>query len=828
MTSRRHLRICALLLAGALALAGCDSAEDRAARHYDSARALLAAGDADRALVELRNVFKLQGHHREARRLYAETQLSRGEIADAWGNYLRLVEQFPDDAAAHRALALLAADARDWATARRHAVAGLAPGAPDPALAAVLAAADYRDAVAARDVAARADAVARAEALVAAGGPVFAARAVVIDARVIAGDDAGALAALDVALAERPAERDLQALRLRLLAAAGDDAAVAAQFLHMATLFPDDAGLREALVAWHLDRGRGAEAEAFLRARAEAAPDDPWPRLALAGYLAQAAGPEAALTELERAAAEAEATAASGLAIRLRAAAAVQHYEAGAPDAAVAALEAALAALPAADVALPEVLDARLTLAQMLDAQGRRDAARPLVAAILQADAGHVAALRTEAGWAIAEDRTDAAILLLRRALAQAPRDAAAMMLLAEAHLRDGSRELAGERLSLAVEVSGRGVAESLRYAGFLAETGRLAAAEGVLNDALRAHPGDLRLVVGLAELLIRGGEADRARRHIAALEPLIDRPGVADALERLQALALLAGGRPDDLVAHFDAAVAAGSRDMAAVALSVQARLAEGRLDEAAAWIDSLRARAGGIDPALEFLRAGLHRLAGEVEAAEAIHRRILAIAPGAEGPVRALHGLLVEQGRTDEAAALLAEARALRPEAPELAWLDASEREVAGDLAGAIAIYEALHAADPGNDIFANNLASLLVRDAAALSPEVLARARHIARRLRNADRPEFRATYGRILALGGDPAGALPYLRHAAAGLPDTAAVHLYLGEALVGAGQGGAARAALERAASLDAGGPVAARAAALIDRLAAADAARPGQ
>ncbi len=790
----------ALVLVAALGLAACDSAEDRAARHYESALTLLAAGDADRALVELRNVFQLQGHHREARLLYADTQLERGEIADAWSNYLRLVEQYPDDLDGRRALAVLGADARDWTSARRHAEAGLALAPDDPALAAVLAAVDYRDAVADRNAAARADAVARARALVAQGGPVFAARVVVIDALVIAGDGDAALAALDAALDERPAQADLQALRLRLLAAAGDDDAVAAQLLWMVELFPEDAALREALVGWYLDRGRSDEAVAFLRARAQAEPDDAWPRLALARYLAATEGPQAAQAELDAAAARAVAADAPGLAIRLRAAAATLRLEGGDTDA-IAGLEAALAALPEGDAALPEALDARLTLARMLDAQGRRDDARPLVDAVLQADAGHVGALRQQAAWAIADDRTDTAILLLRRALQQAPRDAGAMMQLAEAHLRDGSRELAAERFALAVEVSGRGVPESLRYAGFLAERGRIPAAEGVLNDALRAHPGELRLVVGLAELLIRAGEVDRAGRHIATLQQrAANRPDVAATLERLEALALLAQGQSDDLVSYLDGLVAAGSRDIAAVALSVQARLAEGRADEAAAWVDSLRDQADGLDPTLEFLRAGLHMTMGEGEAAEAIYRRILEVAPGAEGPVRALHGLLLDQGRADEAAALLAEARALRPEAQELAWLDASLREGAGDLAGAMAIYERLHAANPANDIFANNLASLMVRDPDALDAEVLARAQHIARRLRHAERPEFRATWGRILALRGDAEGALPHLRHAAAGLPGNAQVQLYLGEALAAADHTADARAAFDAAAA----------------------------
>ena len=52
-----------LLLLALLALAACDTAEERAEAHYQRALALLAAGDDERAMVEFRNVFRLNGEH---------------------------------------------------------------------------------------------------------------------------------------------------------------------------------------------------------------------------------------------------------------------------------------------------------------------------------------------------------------------------------------------------------------------------------------------------------------------------------------------------------------------------------------------------------------------------------------------------------------------------------------------------------------------------------------------------------------------------------------------------------------------------------------------
>jgi len=62
----------ALAVAAVLTLAACQSAEERAEEHYQSALALLAEGDLARATVEFRNVFELDGLHVEARRTFAQ------------------------------------------------------------------------------------------------------------------------------------------------------------------------------------------------------------------------------------------------------------------------------------------------------------------------------------------------------------------------------------------------------------------------------------------------------------------------------------------------------------------------------------------------------------------------------------------------------------------------------------------------------------------------------------------------------------------------------------------------------------------------------------
>lgn len=799
----------ALLLASALmlGLAACDSAEERAERHFRTAEALAAAGDVDRALVELRNVFRLDGAHREARRRYAELQIGRGELQDGYGNLLRLVEFYPDDLDARLQLAELALVNRAWDEVERHGAAArdLAPEAPR--VRAIAAALDYRAALRTGDAAARDAVAAEARAVLEVEPETLAARMVVVDHLIAAGADAAALEQLDLALLQAPVRRDLHDLRLRLLVRAGEDAAAGAQLRRMVDVFPADTALREAVLAWHAERGQVAEAEAFLRAQMDdAAADDGWPRLSLVRLIRSDRGAEAAMAEIDRMQAEGMESLEMG---RLRAELTLAE---GDLDGAIAQLTALLAGAPdgPADGAARNDLEVRL--AQLLLARGDTAGARARVAAVLAADAGHVEALKLEAGWLIADDRAGDALLALRRALARAPRDADIMLLMADAHLRDGSRDLAGERLALAVEVSGSGARESLRYAQHLAEQGRLGPAEAVLEAAQRARPGDLRLWVALGELWLQRGDLDRAAGAVAALRQTDD-PGARRAAETLQAALFARQDRAEETVALMEGLLGDDTLDLSAVGVILQTRLATGDIDAAAAWLDDLMARRGA-PASLRFLRAGLHLLADEPEPAEALYRALLAERPEAEAPAVALYRLLQETGRTDEADAVLAAGLAAQPGSVQLRWLQAGTLEAAGDIEGAIAVYETLYAEDTGNEVFANNLASLLaeVRDDA----DSLERALMLARRLRSSEVPAFRSTFGWIEHRRGNHADALPHLAHAAEALPEAGWAQFRLGMALAALERGPEARAALDRALELGGLTP---------ERQAAAEAAR---
>ena len=167
--------------------------------------------------------------------------------------------------------------------------------------------------------------------------------------------------------------------------------------------------------------------------------------------------------------------------------------------------------------------------------------------------------------------------------------------------------------------------------------------------------------------------------------------------------------------------------------------------------------------DGRLQLINAALYVAEGDAEASEGVLRDIVDKNPGMEPAVTQLYILLKRTDQQDEARAVLEAALQANENAPRLQLFQAGELEQAGDVEGAIAIYEDLYRRNTNNVVVANNLASLLstFRD----DEESQARAAVVARRLRGTEVPAFQDTYGWIAYQQGNFEEALTYLEPAA---------------------------------------------------------------
>jgi cellulose synthase operon protein C len=786
-----------LMLVAALVLSGCESSEDRAEGYYQSALTLMAEGDVDGALVELRNVFKYNGFHKEARQLYADTQLARGETAEAYSQYLRLIEQYPDTIQVRQTLAEIAMTRSDWDEVERHGEA-LLKLAPDlPGSRAIRAALDYRKAVLARDDAGRAKAAAVARTVLTDMPDNPVARRIVIDSLMNGPTPQDAMPQIDAALAKEPMALELHGMKLQLLAKQNDLVGTGIHLQQMVTLFPDNKQIRDALITWYINQKDFDGAEIFLRKLAGADTGPSEGHVAVVQLLQVAKGLNAAKAELDRLIAANTDPVNVQLYTALRAAIV---FESGGKDEAITIMEGLLADAEPSD----QTHRLKVMLAQMLLGINNQVGARARIEEILAEDATNSEALKLRAAWLIQEDKPGEAIVDLRAAISQNPRDPAILTLMAEAHERDGSPDLAAERLAMAVEVSNNAPGESLRYAAFLRKQGRDQVAETVLVDARQSNPGNIAVLIQLADIWLAANNFTGVQNIVDSLRT-INTPEANEPARQLQAALLLGQNRAEDGLAFLQSQIdeTSGS-DARAIAMMVETQVRSGKVEEARRTLDDAIKKAPD-DQNLTLLSASLYALAGDVPKAEAAFRTVIAANPTNEAPIPLLYRLLVSSDRTADATAVLDTALLTLPKSFILRWMKAGELERAGNIDATIAVYEALYAEDSSNIVVANNLASLITthRD----DQVSLDRAFTIARRLRGSSEPAFQDTYGWIESRRGNLAEALPYLEPAAAGLPNDALTQYHLGMTYAGLGRADDARTALTRALEIAGDSPL---------------------
>ncbi len=785
--SKTTVTLAAVSLSALLLLTACDSAEERAQGHYESAVQLLAAGDVDRALIELRNVFQLNNLHIPARKLYATTMLERGNLRDAYGSFMLVSEQDPNDVESRIAVARIAAQTGNWDAFDLNTTRAYELDPQNVQVRLLHQLQQYRAAVLANDAPRRAE-VAKGLVELKAELPedLLLSRALIED-HIAEQRFSSALEEIDGALAVDPRSQDFLQMRLALLAQLGQDDEVERQLTEMIAADPTDMGSKEALIRWHISRGNPDKAEEILRADAYAEGAETAARVGYIAFVRQVRGDDAARDELNALLEQGQDV------VILRSLRAGLDFDAGRRAEAIAELEDLIATGEPGET----TRQVKVSLARMLQMSGDQVAARQRIEEVLAEDATNVEALKMRAGTLIEQDRPDDAIQNLRTALDQAPRDPQIMTLMAAAYLRSGSRELAGEMLSLAVEASGNAPDESLRYARFLLETENFGVAEPILINALRLSPNNIPILIELGRVYL--GQQDWARlEQVEGTLRRLETEQTTAAADSLRVARLQAQDRPDEAVTLLESIIQQQGSNSAAELEIVRTYLQDGDVAAAESFVDGMLAQNPDSD-LLRYLQASIYASSEREDDAEAIYLAMLAENPQQETVWRTLYTLQTREGRFDEARATLERALVAMPEAPNLQWALAGEYEKEGNLDGAIAIYEALYEQNSSSEIVANNLASLL--STYRTDPESLDRAWNIARRLRGLDRPEFQDTYGWIALRRGELTDALAHLEPAAAALSEDPLVQFHLGMAYARAERTDDAVRQLQRAIEL---------------------------
>lgn len=765
----RLSRFSALMLSAFLALAACESSEERAQRHFETGKELLAEGDVSRALVEFRNVFKLNPRHKEARMTYARVQMDAGRRADAYAQYTRVVEQYPDSIDARIELIEMAIEARNWEETTRHVKFAMEQAPDNPRVQVADTAQQYAQALRDENEVTAQEMAEKAETALSEDSENFIARRLVIDNLLRTGDLQTALPLIEEGLVQQPENYELHVIKLRTLTQLDRQSEMGEALKKMVEIFPEDERSRQSLIAWFVQQGDNDGAEKFLRELAERPDAEDEGHMAVIQFLRLTGKDEAARAEVDRLA-ETKENPERFIAIQ-----ASMDFDSGERDKGIARLEELVDGVEEPD----EIINnAKVLLARMQSTMGNVVGARARVEEVLEADSSHVEALKMRAAWHIDEDETGAAIVDLRTALSQAPQDPSIMTLMAAAHERAGDHELAGERFALAVELSEQAPAETLRYVAHLRKNNRVEAAEAILTEALTRAPDNLDLLQAIVALHLQNEDWNEVQRVIWKLRS-IESDAAQTIANAVQAEMLLQQNRVDDTIAYLEN-LSEGEEGLRAFAALIETQVRAGNVKEAVAKVDEKMSQ----DPknaVLRNLRAGLHLMQDEREEAEKIYRGLLEDFPAHDRVLRTLYSLLLASGREDDARQLIDEQVALVDEnsnAVNALMFKAEILERDRDFEGAIAIYEKMYQKNSGNIIVANNLASLISthRD----TDESLDRAYAVARRLRGIEVPALQDTYGWIEFRRGNYEEALTHLEPAAEGLKNDPLVQYHLGK------------------------------------------------
>lgn len=623
-----------LALVSALALSACEDASEKAQRKYENSVALVEEGDPERAMVELRGVFDLDGQHLEARLLYADLLFERGNTSEAYAHYLLAVEQYPNDPRPRLPLLEMLLEANQWEQAEPHLDALLEAGVDSPRVQAAILARDIIAATEAEDTAAFAEIAEKAQALIDADPSLQIAHDVLVESQIQQGNLYDALESMDAGLALTPNDQRRQEMRLRLLNQLGDSEAVGAQLRTMTELFPDVDQYEVFLLQWYIRNGDIQSAEDFLLSDIERSGDDPQPRVTYIQFLMQVKSPQEALAKTDEFIAEGTDD------TRFRMLRAGIQYDQGEREAAIADVESLLETAEPSDA----TRDNQMALARMYSGVGSTEKALALVDTVLSQDSFHVDALKMRANDLIDQDRVGDAILTLRTGLDQAPRDAGIYTLLARAHERDGNRELMGENLAMAVQNSNARPAESLRYARFLMSQEKYQSARDIALQSLRRNPTDLQLLRTLSEIYIGLADWPRTEQIVKALRSMDD-PQATLLANGLEATILQRLQRTDESLELLRGMLGDQSTAIVAQAAIIRTHLSNGQIEAARAFMNDVLAESGEA-AGTRFLNAALLSVEGNLDEANAIYRDLLEEDPQQEAIWRALISGLTRAG--------------------------------------------------------------------------------------------------------------------------------------------------------------------------------------
>ncbi len=761
MTLLRHLGAVVLILT----LAACDSPEEKEAKYLSRGKTLYEEGDDAKAMVELRNVLRLNPKNAEA--LYTAGLIhERGErLPQAYAAYQAATAEKPDLVPAQAKLGALALMGGQLEVAEKAADAIEQVQADHPDGLAIRGAVMLRqgDLERARQV---------AEQALAKDPTHENAIAVMVGVLQARGRTDEAIAFLDQSLGKVPKSTSLRLLKLALLENKGDAQGVIAMFRELTELEPDNAGYRLALANFYQQRNDPGSAEGVLREAIQSGVRTPQATSALIGLIYRQKGFAPAEAELKQLIAQTPNDAQLKL---LLADLYIQEQKPAEAEATLKAIVEAEAESDAGD-------DARTRLAQLRLAADDQAGAVTYADAVLERTSGHRGANLIKGVVALQANDADEVIRRARTALREDPAWLPALRLLVDGHLRKGEQDLAIEALKGVLEVDPGDTDAGARLATLMTQRGDLDGALKIWDQVLQRAADPTPALQARAALAIRQGNWIAAQADIDRLAGLGEKEPAAAMLSGSLSLAQRQFDQSREWFLKAETLRPDANDPVLGI---VNSYLAENRLDDALAYLKQ-RVETKPGDAVAWQLTAELLIRAEKPQEAVPAYRKAIELQPQWLTPYRQLGTLLVRTGDTQGAVEVYEAGYKEVPDAVGLLLDQGSAHVVAGRMDEAMRSFERVLEKEPRNDVAANNVAALIA-DYKYQDPQQLERALQLADRFRASENAYFLDTLGWLQYRKGDYPVAVAFLQRARAQSASGPQFNYHLGMALYRDGQ-----------------------------------------
>lgn len=522
MSHEAQMKLLATALA-ALMLVGCGGKEERKAKYLERGKAYIADQNWDKARVEIKNVLQIDPKSAEAFYLMGQVEEKKQEWLKAFGNYTKASELDPELLDARVRLAQLYilqanhlksrndrdGEAKALGQAQTEIDEILKRDDKHSGALTLLASMKLREGN-------ESDAMSLAEEVVAADpsyGPAAALLASMYE-KLGRNTDAEKLLAAAAKTAEEPIALKFQLAQL--YAREKKSEAAEAALREIIAERPDELSYRIQLAQYLAQLDRLDKAKAVLVEAIAVDPDDPQRYLLLVDLMIAKKETDAAKAYLE------ESIAKKPELYELRLGLARLYEQEQKLDEAKKVYESMISRYGDE----PAGLAARNRLAGYAAAAGDLALARKYVGEVLAKNPKDNDALLLNGRMAMQESDFDAAVGAFRSVLKDQPDSVPVMHLLAEAQLRKGDIELAGDNLQRAVEVAPLNPDARIKYARYLIAKKDLARALEQLDAVLNADNSNADAIAARSEVLAAKGDIAAVKAELAKLiEAAPDKP---------------------------------------------------------------------------------------------------------------------------------------------------------------------------------------------------------------------------------------------------------------------------------------------------------------